>query len=318
MTTLSLPALDGRDPLGFLASVGVLRLVTDHHDRASALSFDPHTGCAQLNSAMLDDVDQLASTLATVFDDLDVGFVPAMPPDFPPPGAAPDRLRVPPALVAPLAQTWMAQVDPPVYAARWVRALVTDLAADREGRAAITPFAAPSGKQSFSTMFAKTNEAVSRRPTALVEALTGWRRVRGYTGEYLDHRVLMSSADAPSAADAEERGVPGATWLALMALPLFPVTARGGRRIAATWQHVGRGLVMRWPMWQQPADLSAVSTLLGHPALELRDERSLAGGDRASAQLRRLSVFVVAVASRNRVPGRKSEGVLVARHVIPV
>lgn len=318
MTAISLPALDGRDPLGFLAAVGVLRLVTLYRDEGAKLSFDPATGTSLLLTPIIGDVDGLAEVLAAVLDDIGAGAVPAMPADFPPPGAAPDRLRVRPAQIAPLAYRWMGELDEPSRAVEWVRALVTDVAVDREGRAAITPFAAPSGKQSFSTMFAKTNDAVRRRPTSIAEALTGWRRVAGYTGEYLDHRVLVSSADAPSASDAVERGVPGATWLALMALPSFPVTAAYRRRVAPCWQQVARRATMRWPLWQRPADLSAVSTLITHPALALADEEHLADGDAAAARLRRLGVFCVAVATRHRVPGRKSDGVLVARNVIAV
>ncbi|ROO62540.1 hypothetical protein EDC02_4521 [Micromonospora sp. Llam0] len=37
---IELPALDGRDPLGFLAALGTLRLLADHHDPVTALSFD--------------------------------------------------------------------------------------------------------------------------------------------------------------------------------------------------------------------------------------------------------------------------------------
>ena len=37
MTAIACPALDGREPLGFLAALGTLRLLADHADPAATL-----------------------------------------------------------------------------------------------------------------------------------------------------------------------------------------------------------------------------------------------------------------------------------------
>lgn len=332
MTGFVAPALDGRDPLGFLAAAGTLRLLSDHVDQSAALGFDEVSGRARLAADSLRDLGDCIAAVQTVFDRLGDAVVPGMPADFPPPGAAPDHLRVAPSEMAELvtARGWRDRASSPRLAYKWIRALVTDLAVDQQGRSAITRFAAPSGRQSFSTMFTGTKDAVAQRSTALREAFTGWRRVAGYTGEYLDHRVLMSGADAPSKADVAERGVPGAAWLALMALPLFPATAApvGRERAVAGWQRRGREHVWCWPLWRGMLRARQVEVLINHPGLQLRarpggsassaDAAEYALSDAGAAALQRLGVFAACAAGRQRIPGRKSDGVLVHRATIPL
>lgn len=322
------PAMDGRDPLGFLSAAGTLRLLADHVDPTATLAFDETTGQARFAAQRLGGLEDCIAAIEGVIEDLGDACAPGMPADFPPPGAAPDRLRVDPAEIAQLAASWTGGAASPELALAWVRALVTDLAVDNAGRAAITRFASPSGKQSFSTMLVGTRQELTERPGAIREAFLGWRRVAGYTGEYLDHRVLMSGADAPSKADIAERGVPGATWLALMALPMFPATASGRERTAIGWQRHGRDPVLCWPLWRDGIGRRAIEVLINHPGLRLT-----AGSDPAprdppggrmtlrltpsgSAALSRLGVFAVCVAARKRIPGRKSDGVLVPRQVL--
>ncbi|MGB8380595.1 MAG: hypothetical protein WCG47_04975, partial [Dermatophilaceae bacterium] len=118
---------------------------------------------------------------------------------------------------------------------------MTDLSVDTNGRADISLFAAPSGRQSTRTMLEKPLAHVRTHPTVLPEALMGWRRYPGVSGEYLDHRVLSGAVDTPDGKPAE-RGVPGATWLALMSYPLLRTTAVGGTPMTTCWQSVG----IRW------------------------------------------------------------------------
>ena len=62
MTSLPLPALDGQKPLGFLAALGVLRLVTEHTAHPARLAWSPHDAAAVLHDAHTD-VDALVSDL---------------------------------------------------------------------------------------------------------------------------------------------------------------------------------------------------------------------------------------------------------------
>ncbi len=49
-------------------------------------------------------------------------------------------------------------------AARWLRVLITDLGVDKKGRAALTPYCAPAGKQDCRTFFVKPLQAVRQNP----------------------------------------------------------------------------------------------------------------------------------------------------------
>jgi hypothetical protein len=228
--------------------------------------------------------------------------LPQLDPDFPPPGEAPDKLRLP-------------RPDFPEYARRathavpaaedWLGMLVTDLSVDDKGRVDITPYAAPSGKQSMRTMLEKSLADIRSKPALLHEAITAWRRYPGVTGEYLDHRVLYDAVDAPDGKPAE-RGVPGATWLALMAYPLLRTTAIAGEPLSTCWQKIGprSGRRMIYPLWSAPLDTAAVQALLVHPILHAAE----AGAPPPAATL--LSVFWIVHAGRRRIPGRNFAGVL--------
>lgn len=311
---IELPALDGRVPLGYLAALGVLRLLSDDTDPGVWLSWAPTTVTARLHTAAAHDPDDVATMLRSILDREPGRRVPGMPFDFPPSQAAPDPLRCSPERLAQLVAEWELETDPAVVS-EWVRALVTDLASDR-GRVDITPLAAPSGKQSFGTMFSKTTQAARGRASSLDEALLSWRRVDGYTGEYLDHQALFDAADSPTG-ESSERGVPGATWLALMALPLLPVIGDvAGRRRGTGWQATTDGTIMRWPLWQQPLDVHAVRCLIDNPALRLNRDGDLHAQQRR--RLDRLGVFALATAARVTVPGRNFDGVLAPRHCLAI
>ena len=302
-TALSLPALDGHTPLGFLAALGLLRLVREHTTFTPRLAWSRQDATAVLHDAHAD-VDALAGELSAVVAGIPQGGVlPGLNPGFPPPGEAPDKLRLPrPELRAYAAR---AASEDGVEAEAWLGSLVTDLSVDDKRRADISLFAAPSGKQSMRTMLEKPLALVRSEPGLLREALVAWRRHPGVSGEYLDHRVLFDAVDAPDGKSAE-RGVPGATWLALMAYPMFRTTAAGGRPITTSWQELGRpaGRRMVYPLWSAPLDVAAVQAVIEHPILA----RSEPGTPSAAARV--LSVFWIGHAERRRIPGRTFAGVL--------
>jgi hypothetical protein len=138
MTELALPALDGRTPLGFLAALGVLRLVTEHTGYPGRLAFSRQNCTAVLHDAH-PDIDSLVADLTTIVRDIpDGGVLPHVSVDFPPPGEAPDKLRLSrPAFTAYAQQ--VAATDGP-GAERWLGVLLTDLSTDDKGRIDIGPY----------------------------------------------------------------------------------------------------------------------------------------------------------------------------------
>jgi hypothetical protein len=309
--TLELPALDGRDALGFLAALGVLRILTDEVRIDAQLSFDETSARALLHSP-LRSVEEVTDALVDVIRAIpDGGVIPGVPAIFPlgKAGVESDPMRVPRDQ---LRQT-VCEVTgggPEPALSRWIGAVVTDLAVDAKGRVGLTPYTAPAGQQSLRSFFAKPLDEVRKDPVTLIrEALTGWRRVDGYTGEYLDHRVLRSAADHPSGKSVEA-GVPGATWLAIMALPLLRLSGNGTSVRATLWHSIAgrRQPVMTWPIWRQPLDTLGIVTLLEHPDL---GPRATANGITViQSGWPALGVFAVAGAARQPIEGRKSAGVL--------
>lgn len=300
---LSLPALNGRTPLGFLAALGVLRLVSEHTEHRARLAWSRRDFTAVLHDAEPDVAALVADLTAVVRAVPDGGVLPGLRADFPPPGEAPDKLRLTrPAFADYAHQVWARDG---VAGEQWLSSLVTDLSVDDKHRADISLFAAPSGKQSMRTMLEKSLALIRTRPELLDEALVAWRRYPGVSGEYLDHRVLFDAVDAADGKPSE-RGVPGATWLALMSYPLMRTTASGAQPATTCWQDFGRGVGRRmvYPLWSSPLDVPAVQALLAHPVLDGADP----GTPPAGAQL--LSVFWVGHAERRRIPGRTFAGVL--------
>lgn len=302
MNTLTLPALDGRKALGFLAALGLTRLLELYDGDSPRLAWSRDTGSAILRTRH-DTVDALADCLAEIAKSIPrQGVLPGVPVDLPPLGAAPDRLRVPPAELRQLVERLAPDPDPETEA--WVASLVTDLSLDEKGRSDISLMAAPSGKQSMRTMLEKPLAEVRDNPGCLREALVGWRRYPGVTGEYLDHQVLFDAADS-GAGKSEERGVPGATWLALMSYPLLRTTASGSNPITSGWHRPPRRPpIFLYPLWTAPLGCAAIVALLEHPLWELAVNGAL------PAEATALSVFAIHRFHRQRISGRTFAGVL--------
>jgi CRISPR-associated endonuclease/helicase Cas3 len=302
-TTVELPALDGRDPLGFLAALGLMRILTEAADTHARLAFSKESGCAILESP-LTSTEEISHALGRVVAAIpDGSIIPLAVPGFPPPASSgKDPLR--PArtsfrtLITELGETSAQTIN------AWLSCLVTDLAMDKQGRVGLTPFTAPSGQQKIRTFFEKPLQAVAAQPGFLHEALTGWRRIDGFTGEYLDHRVLRSAADDAEGRTGQEAGVPGATWLATMALPLLRHVGDGTWPRTVLWHRTQRREIMLWPLWRDQLDLHAIKCLLDHPVFQQATPTP------TSQDLAPLGVFTICGAERQRIPGRNFDGVL--------
>ena len=315
MNELRLPALTGDSPLGILAALGVLRLLSDFADDTPRLRWD-RASLTPVLCSRHENIQTLVADLRTIIDGIPEGSVlPGVGAGFPPPGAAPDRLRLPRAELSDTSVSLLAHMPEAERseALRWLSSLVTDLPGDDKGRGAISQSTAPSGKQSMATMLDKPLEQIRKEPDYLRQALTGWRRVPGVTGEYLDHRAMWDATEDGGGA-ASMRGVPGATWLALMSYPLLRTTVSArGRPLSSGWHAVtvnGSRTYdeLRLPVWEQALGAAGITALIEHPVLAKATERSPQVGD--PVELAALGVFHVCRARRYQPPGAKSAGVL--------
>ncbi|WP_329431064.1 hypothetical protein OG339_48750 (plasmid) [Streptosporangium sp. NBC_01495] len=288
MHVVNLPALDGRDPLGFLAALGLVALLSEEHD--ACLAFAPQTMTAALHSSRLSSPEAIADALARIIGRTEPDqLIPGVT-GFPlPSSGTKDPHRVPRDDVPALAAHIQAIGGEP--AVSWFLRVVNQFAADAKGHGALTPFMAPRGRQTVRTFFAGPLKAVMDRPESLLEALISWQRVPGCTGENLDHRAAVTAAESPDGL-AHSRGVPGATWLATQALVLTHLGADwlpppivgsraqrlreaaeisdvegdwdGGRAVpnATMWHRHPNGKVMLWPLWSEPLDLPSVKAII--------------------------------------------------------
>lgn len=308
MPETPLPALDGRDPLGFLAALGTVQLLEQ-----SQLSFNPRTGQAILHSPHTG-IGEVCDELERICVDLGDSLLPKVTADLPlqKRGSGPDPMRAKRDQFTPLVDRY--RDDPEAMA--WLTSLVTDLATDDKGRITLSALMAPAGQQSVGTYFKTALTLIRRDPSHIRDALTNWRRTDNFSGEYLDHRALSSAADHPTGRSTEA-GVPGATWLATMALPLFRITGDGKHWRATAWHRPARARTMHmiWPLWRQPLTPQAIQTLLEHPLLEPIVTAGRPVIPQSPDALEELGIFHITGAYRQPIEGRKFAGVLTPQPV---
>ena len=128
VTILSLPALDGRTPLGFLAALGLTRLLDVFTDDAPRLSWSRNDSAARLHTTRRS-IDAVVADLRAIVESIpDDGVLPGVPVNLPPLGAAPDQLRLSPVALRVLVNTLAPEPNEEVEA--WLGSLLTDLSLD--------------------------------------------------------------------------------------------------------------------------------------------------------------------------------------------
>ena len=308
MNKVKFPALIGDSPLAILAAIGTTRLIYDFADDEARLAWDATDHCPILFSA-IPTVEAVADELYKIIKNIPADVaVPSGPVGFPPPGRSPDKLRVEqgdlPDLVSSLVSEKSDSEKATVRA--WLGSLITDLTVDSKKRGSISNFIASSGGQSIATMLKNTLTVVKKNPDSLLQALVKWRRSqKECTGEYLDHRAVWKAIE-DGAGVPKMRGVPGATWLALMSYPLWITTATGKHAHTSGWHLIskprGSAKELRLPLWEEPIGPAAIKALVEHPALDADMMESL------SQEVRLLGVFHICRA--RRLGGDHSAGVL--------
>lgn len=338
MTVVTLEALRSDDFLGVLAALGALDLLAGD-GVAVRLGWNGLGGSARLESE-LDTVDAVAARLQAIALHLREAeaLVPADPQLIERRRSQADRkarkaqgieerndpMRGKPVMVRDrLLDVARLERERGDYATpRWAAGLLTMLGVDRGGDAVLTPLYAPVGQQVLAQLLEKYLE-LACEDGVLKEALLGWRR-RPDNGANLDYRDLRDAAWT-SRGEPDNASVPGATWLALMAMPWFRQVGTGLRADAVGWHREPRAVRPRtllWPVWFEPRAPEAIEVLLSHPVVrkaginnEVRHHRHGSPGDgELGRQLRALGV--VAVCTARRAPLGNADGPLQATHVV--
>ncbi len=276
MSEIELTALRGSDLLGFLAALGVLRLCTEELALAeTALGWpDGPDSPARLSLPAADapaTVEQLAERvreIASACHEREQLFpeVEGLPPRLEDTKTDPmSRLR----MVDSIGYATTARLNADRALANWLRATVG--AVEMDG---VLPrsqfFRAGPGTVWIERTMGKALE-YARQDGVIEHGLRAWRRAQ-MIGAYLDHR-----ADASAARGTPANGEPGATWLALMGMPLLPVRTLGPDQCETVgWTTPGRGARkgFHWPVWSEPMTVHGVRALLDHPDVEAIARRS--------------------------------------------
>lgn len=278
------PALDGSNPLGFLAALGVLRVLeTARRPDASAprLSwhFDGHW------QPVFWGAESLEAIVATVIEDKDVwSDDPALRLAYDTQGRLVDPRDSPSCVrdLKPPPESMRAYLDMVIeeaigadVAARQRRrrslALVaaygSDVVQDNNGRTKPTALHFTAGRQLFLDAIAKLQAEVTH--DHIREALLGpWTGSSTLPSMSWDSTVSRNYALRAGDPSKEKRGSnPGADWLAFVGLSLTRSVPRG-RRLNTTGVVGGwKDGVFTWPLWTAPLPPSVVGIMVSLHAL---------------------------------------------------
>lgn len=276
MPETPLPGLEGTAPVGLLAALGLLDVVTrTRPEDAPRLSWtDDVVPRAVLHSKVDLRVDGL---MALVLADRERWGRSAALLPRPADGSTPADVKLSPSDL----RAWALQVsDAASNEDRADAALQLGLVS--EGALADTGEAKPShlhflaGQQRF--LEAARDLAEDADESHLRDALVGpWSyssRLKGFNWDPRGARVYAVSGSDP--ASDPKFTAPGVNWLALLGLASFPVTTRRGRALTTGASPAWKTGTFTWPLWLAPASLPVARSLVARADLADLEQDQLA------------------------------------------
>lgn len=271
---LELTGLDGQNPLGFLAAIGLLRILDEDAERRELSrptlayaeggeaipTLRSHLALDELVAFVLEDARAQGDNRALQLAYTDDGTLV--------PGSTPGATRdlKPPAKLARAFHEACAAERPRVagLAAAWFSELVQDRSGDSSKP---TAFHFTAGQQSFLTMIEALRVGITDDDVR--EAIVGpWRNVSELPSLTWDASVARYYALRAGNPAKEKRGsVAAANWLAVHALEAFPVVARRDRLITTAVEGGWKDSSFTWPIWSARATFRSIASLLRIAAL---------------------------------------------------
>jgi hypothetical protein len=272
MSDLVLTGLDGANPLGFLAALGVLEVVHARGEPAQ-LHWREEGGWRPILAGGASDFDDLIGWIdedrsACISD-------PAIALEYN------DKrdLKPEPAVFRHYLQRLVEQAEPTKRrAVDWASAFATDVAIDNNGNTKPTALHFTAGQQQFLKMVVDLVEGVT--PEDIREALVGpWRYERPLPVMGWDATSSRDYALRASNPSTDKKlGVAGADWLAvrgLAFLPAFPVKTRVATTGCVGGWKSGR---FRWGLWTVPLRRDVVRSCLQLQLEDMKAEERAARG----------------------------------------
>ena len=266
MSAYRIAALEGSNPMGFLAALGCLE-VTQRTGLDTALKWEP----SLVGTPVLTGVDSFDGLLDMVLSDRDrvLGATALRWPEKTNPiddvkfASAEETRRYLQACRA---------ADDAVLSESIAAGLVPEVSVDGSGKAKPTDLHFTAGNQKLLEMVRTLGEALDEHH--LREALEGpWSysvALPSFMWDASDDRVYALSATNP--ATGKKPTIPGADWLAFRALALLPVVGRlhrkGGRTLTPGAGGRWKTGHWTWPLWLEPLVAFEVRVLMGQMPTE--------------------------------------------------
>jgi hypothetical protein len=266
MTELLLTGLDGKNPLSFLAALGVLNVLADRTKEGTPEPRLVWRAGGTYQPAIVGGPDRGALLDVLVQDLESFRGEPAIErlryrKDGD--GAEAHDLKPPPGYFAHYLNRLVS--DDLRRSLAFAAAFATDVAVDNNGNTKPTALHFTAGQQEFLTMVSELIQGV--RVEDLEEALFGpWRYERSLPVLQWDNTSARDYALRASDPSKDKKlGVPGADWLAFRGLPFIRVAPVGDRIATTGCSGEWKTGVFRWPIWTVPLSRSVIGSVLTSP-----------------------------------------------------
>lgn len=262
MTGVHLTGLEGTNPLGFLAALGVQVAFADEPEQPRLWWSDDLVPHAVVDEGFTP--ERIACRAMKVFAQWRNS--PAVSPRRPDGSAMPrgDELKFTPDDT----RRYLNLVDQCGAGDALIAALVAEGSLDNNGAAKPSDLYFTAGKQKFLESVREILNKVTRDD--LLVGLQGpWKyesKVKSLMWDVVDDRVYALRAYDPSSTSGPDskRTNPGPEALAVLGLSLHPVFGSRGRTLTQGWSGSWMTRSYAWPIWHKPASPYAVKSLLAH------------------------------------------------------
>lgn len=287
MTEIVMTGLDGSNPLGFLAALGVLKAAEDRVPQAR-LSWREEGVWRPVLGGFPGDFEALLDLLED--DRRAVAGEPALALAY---EVTDDKgkvsrerdLKPPPELFRTYLEGLLEKATPTRrLGVDWAVGFASDVITDSGGKGKTKPTALhfAAGQQEFLAMVDQLVHGVTRED--LVEALQGpWQYARKMPVLGWDNTISRDYALRASNPSTDQKlGVPGADWLAFRGLAFLAVAPRGAQLHTTGCSGGWKSGRFQWPLWTVPLGGAVVGSLLR------QDVAGMSGSER---QGRRIGVL---------------------------
>ena len=262
MNRVHLTGLEGTNPLGFLAALGVQVAFASESEQPRLWWSEDIVPHAVVNEDFT--TERIADQAMSVFEQWKDS--PAVNPRRPNGSPMPkgDELKLTPCDT----RTYLRLTDQCRAGSALIAALVAEGSLDNNGAAKPSDLYFTAGNQKFLKSVREILNEVTRNDV-LIGLQGPWKyesRVKSLMWDVVDDRVysLRAYDPSPTSGPDSKRTNPGPEALAVLGLSLHPVFGSRGRTLTLGWSGSWMTRSYAWPIWRKPASPYAVKSLLAH------------------------------------------------------